>query len=157
MSTPPPPPQPSRQMVAPPPPPNFNDNSIARSPRQHPAQRLTPRQERQLRRLQKFIEPPPQPPIDVEVTTQLAGDGRDDSSRSFPVWFPFLLATLVFGLGIATIAAGTLAYYALRDPAFVKVERTQSSPIEFSRWTLVAIAATCTAGSILMARLHDGE
>ncbi len=155
MSTPLPPPR--HQMVAPPPPPNFNDNSIARSPRRQPIQRLTPRQERQLRRLQKFIEPPPQPPIDVEVTVRSTQEEGDEFPRSFPIWFPLLLTTLVFGLGIATIAAGTLAYYALSDPAFVKVERTKSSPIEFSRWTLVAIAATCTAGSILMARLHDRE
>jgi hypothetical protein len=150
-------------MVAPPPPPNFDRNSRRNSVRQRLArnsslaksaprgsfQRLTPRQELQIKRLQRFIEPPAEAPIEIEVEAK-----REFRSQSFPPWFPFLLATLVFGLGISTIAAGTLAYYALRDPSFVRIEQTEKK-IEFSRWTLVAIAVSCTVGSILMARLHE--
>lgn len=118
------------------PPPNFNDDR-----HREQLQRLTPPQERQLYRLQSFVEPP-SPPEPRLVETQPSPP---------PKWLPYALVGFLIVLGIAFSVGGTFAYISLVDPNSVKIETPQTET-KFSRWTVVTIVLSCTVGSILIAR-----
>lgn len=118
------------------PPPNFNDDRHRQQ-----LQQLTPPQERQLHRLQSFVEPTPKPePRRVETQPSPP-----------PTWLPYALLGFLVVLGIAFSVGGTIAYISLVDPNSVKIETPQTET-KFSRWTVVTIVLSCTIGSILIAR-----
>jgi hypothetical protein len=118
------------------PPPNFNDDRHRQQ-----LQRLTPPQERQIQRLQNFVEPAPK-----------TDPGIVDSQPSPPPkWLPYALFGFLGLLGIALSIGGTIAYTSLVDPNSVKIETPQTEA-KFSRWTVVTIVLSCTIGSILIAR-----
>lgn len=118
------------------PPPNFNDDR-----HREQLQRLTPPQERQLYRLQSFVEPTAKPEPRL-VETQPSPP---------PKWLPYALVGFLIILGIAFSVGGTVAYVSLVDPNSVKIE-TPPTETKFSRWTVVTIVLSCTVGSILIAR-----
>jgi hypothetical protein len=118
------------------PPPNFNDDG-----HRNRLHRLTPPQERQLQRLQSFVDVPPKPEPRL-VETQ---------PSSPPKWLPYALVSFLVVLGIAVSVGGTIAYISLIDPNSVRIETPQTEA-KFSRWTVVTIVLSCTIGSILIAR-----
>lgn len=118
------------------PPPNFNEDRHRQQ-----LQRLTPPQERQLHRLQTFVEPTAKPE---------SGSAQTPATPP-PKWLPYALVGFLLLLGIALSVGGTLAYISLVDPNSVKLETPQTEA-KFSRWTVVTIVLSCTVGSILIAR-----
>ncbi|MGB3239405.1 MAG: hypothetical protein WBB29_13985 [Geitlerinemataceae cyanobacterium] len=118
------------------PPPNFNDDR-----HREQLQQLTPPQQRQLQRLQNFVEPTPK--IEPRIVASQPSPP--------PKWLPYALVGFLLVLGVALGIGGTIAYTSLVDPNSVKIETPQTET-KFSRWTVVTIVLSCTVGSILIAR-----
>ncbi len=77
---------------------------------------------------------------------------RVSEPRIYPIWLPYALFCVLGMLGVGLICGGTIAYYTLTDPGQTTSQfKPPRKEVQFSRWTVVAIGMTCTAGSLLIA------
>ena len=83
---------------------------------------------------------------------------RVSEPRLYPIWLPYVLYLVLVLLGVGAICGGTIAYYALTDPGHLAPKsKPPRKEVRFSRWTVVAIGMTCTAGSLLIANRIEND